>query len=242
MFSVAFEDYNSVQAVLIALPGDIQPTDGWEKFVLEFVLCWGLFLLIFAYNKWRLMLSQRPVLIEPEGRSRVSKQELKRPGKCASCSNLLKQFDSAVVFAHLTKPEQIANKLGSVQFIGWQCPKCKPHLTGSGIHIRAYIVNPYKFRECLTCQELTVECTTIETLIAPTIEKEGKRRISFRCHCCSYLEEIEQPLSRLYPSKRRHSSSSSSEVILLGNSALKQAVTDTLDYLHPYKEPLPIPH
>ena len=76
MFSVAFEDYNSVQAVLIALPGDIQPTDGWEKFVLEFVLCWGLFLLIFAYNKWRLMLSQRPVLIEPEGRSRVSKQEL----------------------------------------------------------------------------------------------------------------------------------------------------------------------
>lgn len=85
MFSVAFEDYNSIQAVLIALPGDIKPTDGLREFVLAFVLGWGLFLLSFAFNKWRLMLSQRPVLIEPEGRSRVSKQDLRQASTLREC-------------------------------------------------------------------------------------------------------------------------------------------------------------
>ena len=176
------------------------------EFVIVFVLGWGLFLT----SRWRLMLRQRPVFIEPEGRTRVSKQELKRPVKCATCSNPLKQLDSALGFAHLTKPEQIANKLGSVQFIGWQCPNCQAHLTGSGIHIRAYTSRAGKFRECPTCRELTVVRTTVETLIEPTIKTEGKRRISFRCYCCSYLHESEQPISRLYPSKRNYANRDSS--------------------------------
>jgi len=205
MFSVAFEDYNAVHTVLMVLPKNLL----LGEFVIVFVLGWSLFL----YNRWRLRLRQRPVFIHPEGRTRVSEQELKRPVKCANCSNPLKQLDSALVFAHLTKPERVANKLGSVQFLGWQCPNCQPQLTGSGIHIRAYTSRAGKFRECPTCRELTVVRTTVETLIEPTIETEGKRRISFRCYCCSYLQEIEQPISRLYPSKRnyanRYSSSSS---------------------------------
>src|SRR4028118_632229 len=202
MFSVAFEEYKSIQVVLMVLPKNFV----LGEFVIVFVLGWGLFLT----SRWRLMLRQRPVFIEPEGRTRVSKQELKRPVKCATCSNPLKQLDSALGFAHLTKPEQIANKLGSVQFIGWQCPNCQAHLTGSGIHIRAYTSRAGKFRECPTCRELTVVRTTVETLIEPTIKTEGKRRISFRCYCCSYLHESEQPISRLYPSKRNYANRDSS--------------------------------
>ena len=211
MFSVAFEDYNAVQAVPMVLPENILQTEALGEFVLAFVLVWGLLLTSFFYNKWRLMLAQRPVFIAPEGRTRVSKQELKRPVKCANCSNPLKQLDSALVFAHMIKPERVANKLVIVQFLGWQCPNCQPQLTGSGIHIRAYTSRAGKFRECPTCRELTVVRTTVETLIEPTIETEGKRRISFRCYCCSYFEEIDQPISRLYPSKRSQDSSSSSD-------------------------------
>jgi uncharacterized protein len=80
--------------------------------------------------------------------------------KCANCSNPLKQLNSALVFAHLTKPERVANKFGSVQFLGWQCPNCQPQLTGSGIHIRAYTSGAGKFRECPTCRELTMVRTT----------------------------------------------------------------------------------
>lgn len=202
MFSVGFEEYKSIQVVLMVLPENFV----LGEFVIVFVLGWGLFLT----SRWRLMLRQRPVFIEPEGRTRVSKQELKRPVKCANCSNPLKQLGSALGFAHLTKPEQIANKLGSVQFIGWQCPNCQPQLTGSGIHIRAYTSRAGKFRECPTCRELTVVRTTVETLIEPTIKTEGKRRISFRCYCCSYLQESEQPISRLYPSKRNYANRDSS--------------------------------
>lgn len=220
MFSVAFEEYNSVQAMVIAFPGDIQPADALGDFVWAFVLGWGIFLLVLAYHKHRLKLSQRQIVINPEGRSRVSKQQLKRPVKCANCSNPLKQLDLEIVFAHLIKPERVANEIGSVQFIGWQCPNCQPHLTGSGIHIRAYTSQSSKFKECLTCRELTVTRTTVETLIAPTFDKEGKRRISFRCHCCSYLQEVDQPLSRLYPSKRERSRGSSSSSDSSSDSSL----------------------
>ncbi len=180
------------------------------EFVIAFVLVWGLLLTSFFYNRRKLMLAQRPVFIHPEGRTRVSQQELKHPVKCANCSNPLKQLNSALVFAHLTKPERVANKFGSVQFLGWQCPNCQPQLTGSGIHIRAYTSGAGKFRECPTCRELTMVRTTVETLIEPTIEREGKRRISFCCYCCSYLQESDQPISRLYPSKRNYANQDSS--------------------------------
>lgn len=202
MFSVGFEEYKSIQLVLMVLP---------ENFVLgEFVIVFVLGGSLLLYNWWRLMLRQEPVFILPEGQTRVTEQELKQPVKCANCLNPLKQIGSASVFAHLTKPQQIANQLGSIQFIGWQCPNCQPHLTGSGIHIRAYTSREGKFRHCPTCRELTVVRTTLETLIEPTIKTEGKRRISFRCYCCSYLQESEQPISRLYPSKRNYANRDSS--------------------------------
>jgi hypothetical protein len=59
MFSVAFEDYNAVLAVLIALPKNIQLAEVLGGFVQAFPFAWSLFLLIFAYNKWRLMLALR---------------------------------------------------------------------------------------------------------------------------------------------------------------------------------------
>ena len=159
-----------------SLDADQQTPVGW----LPGIGAGGVLLAFIGYK-----MSRRPLFIKPEGRSRHhSNWELRRRLYCTACKQPMEKLDSTTLQSRLSKPEQVAQNLGSVSFEGWQCLNCRPHLTSQQIHIRASSVNKYRFRECLYCQELTVESTS-QVLQSATEYSEGKRLITESCHCCS---------------------------------------------------------
>ncbi|MEQ9670256.1 hypothetical protein [Coleofasciculus sp. G2-EDA-02] len=84
--------------------------------------------------------------------------------------------------SHLTRPQKVAQKLGSIQLNGWQCPNCP------GIHISICAVTSGKFYECPRCKELTVTRTK-KTVKQATKNSTGERLVIDDCQCCSYQKQ-----------------------------------------------------
>lgn len=127
---------------------------------------------------------------------------------CAHCHLPMKQVNLSLVSSHLTAPEKVAEKLCSVRFEAWHCSSCE-HKKGRGeVHIRAYVVDSKRFRQCHICHELTVTRTQ-ETVIYPTEYSTGIGLIIDHCHCCDYHREKEEIIPCLPPPSSSSSSNSS---------------------------------
>lgn len=150
----------------------------------------GIAALGFGAIVWAIALSFRPTFVEPEGRSRKESAEKDGVLHCVNCRQPMEKLPYKALLPHLSQPEQVSEKIGSISFEGWRCLTCQPNLTGEGIHIRTYILNNRRFIICPTCQELTVERTS-EVLEPATYTRNGKRLVIDKCHCCSYCEERE---------------------------------------------------
>jgi uncharacterized protein len=155
-------------------------------------------------------LKNRRRFIPPEGKSRKhGSGSGDRPMYCQQCRNPMQKLDSTAIQPYLSKPEQVAQQLGSITFEGWQCSHCLPQLTETKIHIRTYILNSNRYTTCPTCQELTGE-RTHEILQHATEYSEGVRRTYEHCHCCGYESVQEELIPRIVRSNTISSSSSSS--------------------------------
>ena len=158
---------------------------------------------------------RRRVFIDPEGYSRLRGSS--RLFLCANCKKPMKKVDDSIIQSTLSKPEQVAQQLGSVKFEGWTCSECSQQLTGLRFHRIAYDSYSPKFRQCPTCQELTVTQTR-KTLKHATEYSSGIRLISEKCHCCDYYTEWEETIPRLPPPPPPSSSSSDGSSFSSGGS------------------------
>ncbi|PMB53920.1 hypothetical protein CEN39_01825 [Fischerella thermalis CCMEE 5201] len=138
----------------------------------------------------------RKVEIAPEGRTRYRWGD--RIFLCADCRQPMTKVDNTTLQSHLSEPEKVAQKIGSVRFEGWKCPNCSHKLTGIGFHIVGRESGGSKFRRCPICQELTVT-RTHKTLFPATQFSSGRRLIIDNCHCCSYHKEQDEIIPRLPP-------------------------------------------
>jgi len=142
-----------------------------------------------------IIIAFRPTFVKPGGRSRTQNSETTKVLHCANCRLPMNQLNATSVKPFLSHPEQVAQKLGSVRFEGWLCPRCQQNLTGQNIHIRAYVLDRYRFRSCPTCQELTVQRTS-KTIELATNDQEGKRSVTETCHCCAYVNQKVEVIPR----------------------------------------------
>ncbi|MGB3208864.1 MAG: TPM domain-containing protein [Crinalium sp.] len=161
-------------------------------------------------------LKKRRQFIPPEGKSREPEfGSGSSPMYCQQCHNQMEKLDQTALQPYLSQPEQVAQQLGSVKYEGWQCSHCRPQLTGTGIHIRAYILNSSRYTRwntyttCPTCQELTAERTQ-QILQDATEYSEGRQQIHHHCHCCDYDSLQEKIIPRIVRSTTTSSSSSNS--------------------------------
>ncbi len=97
------------------------------------------------------------VFVRPEGQSRLSGSN--HLIYCAHCKKRMEKVETTTIDSNLSKPEKVAQKIGSVRFEGWKCPTCSQQLTGLGFHLIAWVSNSDRFSQCPTCQELTVTRT-----------------------------------------------------------------------------------
>ncbi len=166
-----------------------------------------------------LTLPKHAVTIDPMGRSRVNNfplcqpPESVRPTHCSQCHSPMERINSHRLEDLLQEPERVAQSLGNISFIGWKCPTCKPESNLVDLHLRGYILSNQQ-HHCAHCQELTIE--EISRITQPaTSDQEGKRQITRRCHCCSFVDEQSEIIPRCAPvshrsSARSHGSSSDS--------------------------------
>jgi uncharacterized protein len=113
------------------------------------------------------------------------------PVFCATCKQKMERIYKHQVDKELSKPEKIAQEIGSVKFEGWKCPKCSHHPVVIG-----YTPFFSQFRTCHNCHELTMTHTE-KTIKYPTRYGDGKRLLINKCHCCGYYRERQQTIPRL---------------------------------------------
>lgn len=143
---------------------------------------------------------RRRVLVKPEGKTRTQEHpHSNHPLHCADCKQRLEKLDAITLQSKLTQPEKVAQKIGSLRFEGWRCPRCHPHLTGAGVHIFAYVCDSSDFGKCPTCKELTVTRRIKKVLRESTWNQEGKQLVHQDCHCCAYQEEVTEAIPCLTP-------------------------------------------
>ncbi len=158
-------------------------------------------------REFLLYLENRRRFIQPEGKSRRHGfSSGSSPMYCKQCHNQMEKLDQTALQLYLSQPQQVAQQIGSVKYEGWQCSHCRPQLTGTGIHLRAYIKNFLVYKTCPTCREPTV-VGTHQVLEQATQFSKGRMQIHYHCHCCSYesMKEIRTPR---IPSTNSYSSSS----------------------------------
>jgi uncharacterized protein len=140
--------------------------------------------------KW-LQKREGKVFINPYIRKKSLDRSNLREIHCAKC----RQPMARVKLIQLSKPQQVAKRLGSVTFRGYQCSKCSDRNSYSLI---SYISNSSRYQVCPHCHELTATRTET-TLKEATHKNKGKVLISDRCYCCDYCQEKTKNISRLRP-------------------------------------------
>jgi uncharacterized membrane protein YgcG len=150
-----------------------------------------------------LALPKHAVTIDPIGRSRINNfplfqpPESVRPTHCSQCHHPMERINLHQLEHLLQEPERVAQSLGNISFIGWKCPTCQSESDSANLHVRAYVLSNQQ-HHCPHCQELTIEETSRITQSA-TPSQEGKRQITKRCHCCSFVEEQWDVIPRCAP-------------------------------------------
>jgi len=137
-----------------------------------------------------LSLPEEAVSLPPHGRSRASNSELNRPVHCQCCHYPMDPVDPQVLSVLLTNQERSAQNLGSMEFIGWECPTPHGPPGTANLHIRGYVTDAQRFRSCPKCGGFTV-VTDIKLLDRPTPTHNGRQRSSYTCNYCAYHWEIE---------------------------------------------------
>ncbi|MGC9502862.1 TPM domain-containing protein [Baaleninema sp.] len=136
--------------------------------------------------------------LKPQGRSH------RKPGRdvffCADCKTPMKAVDRTTLEAALSDAERRAETLKFIEFKGWQCPNCSPHLSDLKFHIVGYQFVPSHFSFCPSCRKYTMTFTMRNI--------KNKKFFDYTCLCCGHSEKKEIKLSlasRYKPSKRQKS-------------------------------------
>lgn len=118
---------------------------------------------------------------------------------CPTCQQPMTKIDSTILQPHLSKPQQTAQNLGSVDFAGWYCINCYLQQNSlKAVQLERNRLSSSRVKNCPVCQELTV--TNSSKVIKPaTVYSEGRRLEIDRCHCCSYHKETEKTINKLPP-------------------------------------------
>lgn len=149
---------------------------------------------------WRT--KQSKVFIDP--RKAIIPLERKdfRDVYCGKCNQPMEKVGNI----KLTKVQQVAKKIGSVSYRGYKCSSCSKPL--QPYSLIAYYSSSSRYQECPECNEFTITRTG-EILEQPTYTSKGKRIVRDSCHCCDYIQETTEIISRLHRYTQTNSGSAS---------------------------------
>ena len=146
---------------------------------------------------------------------------------CEECSKPMNKVEAAALAPYLSRPQIVAQDIGSLRCQGWQCPRCTQTLnldesnnrtttnsdkTPEHQSLPLHLLTQQFSRKasyCKTCKELTV--LKQETILRqPTRDKAGLQQVKKHCQCCDTIETKKTSIPKLstydtLTSKRRPS-------------------------------------
>ncbi len=145
----------------------------------------------------------------PSGTTRRRFYLFHRKAYCKQCRQPMQQLEATEIESRLTKPQKVAQRLGSNKFIGWRCSCVAGTTEDSHMHLLIYEF-PGKASNCPVCNELTVTDIRTQVISQATEHSSGTRRTWKKCQCCNYATTKDVTIPRLSPPSSNTSSSSSS--------------------------------
>jgi uncharacterized protein len=130
----------------------------------------------------------------------------RRPRKCPGCGRKMVRLSEEADDQHLTGPERVEEKIGSVDYDIWHCAACNQALK---VRYGAFFTS---YGKCGKCGYKT-KSSTSTTIRAATYSSGGQVRVDESCRNCSFRNSYTRSTPRLVKpssSSSRSSSSSSS--------------------------------
>jgi uncharacterized protein len=116
-----------------------------------------------------------------------------RPRRCPSCQAAMMRLDEAGDDALLGDGQQAEERVGSVDYDVWTCPRCSHHFT---LRYPKWF-SPYA--KCPQCGNRT-KSSTETVLVAATTAASGSARVLEQCAFCSFRHEFTKTLPRIQAS------------------------------------------
>lgn len=135
------------------------------------------------------------VFLEPTGRSQRTQRSNDRI-YCSECKQLMQQVDNSLVQTHLNKIDQVAQRIGSIEFAGWKCSNCSQE----DFHLIGWISKSNEFQTCPHCRGWTVKRSK-KILVPATEYQHGVILITDICESedCNYFHQEEEIIPPLPP-------------------------------------------
>ena len=114
----------------------------------------------------------------------------RRPRRCPAGHGKMRLLSETEDDAMLTREEGLEERLGSVDYDVWVCPKCEQRLV---IPYRKWFS---KYDECPSCKRRTCEARTV-TLRASTTGSAGLRAIYRECQSCGFKDERREVIPQI---------------------------------------------
>lgn len=154
-------------------------------------------------GKTALFLAPLGLLVLVGGSMGAGRMWRRRPRRCPAGHGRMRLLSEAEDDAMLTREEGLEERLGSVDYDVWVCPKCDQRL-----------VIPYKkwftkYSTCPKCNRRTCETITV-TVRAPTTVSVGERIISCDCQNCDFKDSRREIIPRVVESSSSSGGSSGS--------------------------------
>lgn len=126
-----------------------------------------------------------------------------RRRRCPQCQAAMTRLGETEDDAHLNDPQQVEERIGSVDYDVWKCPSCSHHFT---LRYPKWLTS---FGKCPQCHNHT-KSSTQTTIVSATTSSSGSARVNEKCEFCSYRNEYTKVLPRIQQSSSSSGGSSSS--------------------------------
>lgn len=102
------------------------------------------------------------------------------PRICKRCGTKMKKLDEETDNHYLDPGQDLEERLGSVDYDVWLCPKC------GEVDIEAYVSNSTVYKECPRCHVRAYSLRNQRILVNPTTSSEGTGVREYHCRACGY--------------------------------------------------------
>lgn len=112
---------------------------------------------------------------------------------CPNCGGPMKKIDEVHDNDYLTPAQDLEERVGSVDYDVWLCPKC------GETDILPYVNRSSTLKECENCHARTARLSADRTLRRPTTSAEGMGMREYTCMNCRHITRRPYRIAKLAP-------------------------------------------